>query len=167
MDNSFFKGLLFFAAGYCTASYLLTGKLFGSVVKTTDTTETTEAGVAANVNKVVNNVKSWIKTNFADSNLTDAEVETFAKEATGVKTTNQTITGSESGSDGTEPAYDGTDAGSGHIGAIFMSNYPMNPNNQYFRGQDITGYSPDSNNMRYANGYNRRSLESDFRWSFN
>jgi len=164
MDNSFLKGLLFFAAGYCTASYLLTGKLFGSVTKTTDTTE---AGIAANVNKVVNNVKSWLKTNFPE--LNESEAIGFAKEATGVKTSPTDASVDDMVDDGTEPAYGGTDAGSGSIGAIFLTNQPLNPNRGYFQQQDITSEAPDAWDMRYANGENpnQRSLESDFRWSFN
>lgn len=160
MDKDFVKGLVFFAAGYLTARYVLTGKLLG-LGSNTATNDTTESGVASSVNKVVNNVKSWLKTNFPE--LNESEAITYAKEATGVTTDIQTL------SNGTEPALGGNN-GSGSIGAIFLSGQPMNPNRGYFRGQDITMEAPDAWDMRYANGeneLNNRSLESDFRWRFN
>ena len=185
MDKDFFKGLLFFAAGFVVARYLMkktlvvdntpfcgTGTHLDTATGKCVADAAGQPNVVANVNGILDNVATWLQTNFSDNNLTDEEAHTYAQQATGITPETTGATGDANiavyQDIHTDP-LDNSQMGQQLpvISTYAPLGYQQNPN---FMGGIIEN-SPDMNDMRMATGSGGRNkmgkLESNFTWSFN
>jgi len=170
MNKDFLKGLFFFAAGFLTARYLMKKAEIANPTTTVPNASSQQMGIAANIEGIVTNVKTWLKDNFSE--LSDTEAEGYAKEATG--TTD--VAGGQTGA--TAVAVDA---------AIFQNAQPIEEQKWVHQpissGYGDLGYQqnanifdnnivrslPDAYDIRQAIGEQRNmdAMQDHFTWSFN
>lgn len=158
MDKNFFKGLLLFAAGYLTARWLIKN----GTTAVPGTSEVQTGGV--NLDGVLQNVKSWISTNFPEVGESDA-IEA-AKEAVGLKTGQELYPGNN--------VSIGVDPTTGNE-TVMNANGQELSFNQYqsdgiLGGGGFSRFSPDKNDFFQAKGGRKTltgKIQDDYTWSFN
>jgi len=165
VDKHFLKGLLLFTAGYLTARWLI--KNGTTNVPGTGTSNGNLQTGGVNLQSVVQNVKSWINSNFPE--IGEADAVEAAKEAVGAKSDQELYPGNNIAVgilDGGDTAPNQNANGQGQV--LDFNQYQSDG---ILGGGGYARFSPDKNDFFQARGKDRKTLtgkiQDDYTWSFN